>query len=138
MEKYKTALLIDDDYITNALNSLIIKDMKIAENTLAISSSTKAIDYLATEAKEESNKPLLILLDINMPAYNGFEVLEKAITKGFDLDQTCIMFLTSSNDQRDIKKAIDFNIKGYLLKPLEPNILLKAITEREAEINKYD
>jgi CheY-like chemotaxis protein len=136
MGKYKTALLIDDDYITNALNSLIIKDMKIAENTLAISSAIKAIDYLATEAKEDSNKPLLILLDINMPAYNGFEVLEKAINEGFDVDQTCIMFLTSSNDQRDIKKAIDLNIKGYLLKPLEPNRLLKAITEREAEINK--
>jgi len=72
-------------------------------------------------------KPDLVLLDINMPGLNGFEVAEKIRETD---KQTLIFFLTDRSDKTDRLKG--FNLKGndYLTKPFYPEELLARIKER--------
>jgi DNA-binding response OmpR family regulator len=72
-------------------------------------------------------KPDLVLLDINMPGLNGFEVAETI--RGKD-KQTLLFFLTDRSDKNDRLKG--FNLKGndYLTKPFYPEELIARIRER--------
>ncbi len=68
----------------------------------------------------EKLKPDLVFLDIEMPAMNGFEMLEQFTEIPF-----AIIF-TTSYDQYAIK-AIRFSALDYLLKPIDPNELVSAV-----------
>jgi two-component system, LytTR family, response regulator len=68
----------------------------------------------------EKLKPDLVFLDIEMPAMNGFEMLELFTEIPF-----AIIF-TTSYDQYAIK-AIRFSALDYLLKPIDPNELIGAV-----------
>ena len=60
--------------------------------------------------------PSLLLLDIKMPGMTGLEVLS-AVRKDPLLRRLVVVFLTSSNQQRDINEAFDLNANSYLVKP---------------------
>jgi CheY-like chemotaxis protein len=77
--------------------------------------------------------PSLILLDINMPAMNGFEFLEAyqslLTTQKIYPSPTVIMF-TSSEEENDKEKAMRFPfVKDYLVKPLSPEKVNKLVQE---------
>ena len=83
----------------------------------------------ATMALEEfpAVKPDLVLLDINMPGKNGFEVAEKIREQDHNV---LIFFLSDRSDKNDRLKG--FSVKGndYLAKPFYPEELLARIRER--------
>lgn len=60
--------------------------------------------------------PALLLLDIKMPRMDGLEVLS-AVRRDPLLKRLVVIFLTSSNQQRDINAAFDLNANSYLVKP---------------------
>lgn len=72
-------------------------------------------------------KPNLVLLDINMPGLNGFEVAEKIREQDHNV---LIFFLSDRSDKNDRLKG--FSVKGndYLAKPFYPEELLARIRER--------
>jgi DNA-binding NarL/FixJ family response regulator len=70
------------------------------------------------------HKPDLLLLDINIPAKNGLEVLTE-VKKG--LKGTRILVLTMYDDPKIIKSAFDLKVDGYLLKNCGKDELLSAI-----------
>lgn len=72
-------------------------------------------------------KPDLVLLDINMPGKNGFEVAEKIREQDHNV---LIFFLSDRSDKNDRLKG--FSVKGndYLAKPFYPEELLARIRER--------
>lgn len=76
--------------------------------------------------KEE--KPDIVICDINMRPVNGFEFLKQVRRIETDLSSVPIIFLTSSADEAFVKRAIELNIDGYLLKPVMPTFLKKHIT----------
>lgn len=72
-------------------------------------------------------KPDLVLLDINMPGLNGFEVAEKIREKDHHV---LIFFLSDRSDKTDRLKG--FHLKGndYIAKPFYPEELIARIKER--------
>lgn len=74
-------------------------------------------------------KPDLVLLDINMPGLNGFEVAERirVIDK-----HTLIFFLSDRSDKNDRLKGFSLKGNDYLAKPFYPEELLARIRERFA------
>ncbi len=61
--------------------------------------------------------PLLVLIDINMPEMNGFEVLKNLRSmKGFENLPLCSV-LSSSSDSQDIEKSFELGANAYLVKP---------------------
>ena len=72
-------------------------------------------------------QPDLVLLDINMPGLNGFEVAEKIREKD---RQTLIFFLTDRTDKNDRLKGFTLKGNDYLTKPFYPEELIARIRER--------
>jgi len=70
------------------------------------------------------NPPELCFLDIHMPRLNGFDVLAK-------LEQQPIVIFTTAYDQYALK-AFGVNSVDYLLKPIEPESLERALSKVEA------
>lgn len=72
-------------------------------------------------------KPDLVLLDINMPELNGFEVAAKIRKQNH---QVLIFFLSDRSDKADRLKGFDLQANDYLAKPFYPEELLARIRER--------
>lgn len=77
-------------------------------------------------------KPDLVLLDINMPELNGFEVAEKIRKQNH---YVLIFFLSDRSDKADRLKGFNLHANDYLAKPFYPEELLARIRERFQCIN---
>jgi putative two-component system response regulator len=72
------------------------------------------------------NKVDLILLDIEMPGMSGFELLE-LIKKVPHAKDVPIIFVTSHVSAELIAKAIKSGAKDYVMKPFEPEVLIRKV-----------
>ena len=75
-------------------------------------------------------KPDLILLDINMPEVNGYEVARRIRETD---KQTLIFFLTDRSDKTDRLEGFKVRANDYLSKPFYPEELIARIRERFQE-----
>jgi len=109
------AILIDDEVHCLETLSILLKeycpDVQIVDQCRSAKKGLEAIEKM---------KPDLVFLDIEMPAMNGFEMLEQFTEIPF-----AIIF-TTSYDQYAIK-AIRFSALDYLLKPIDPKELVNAV-----------
>lgn len=131
MKQVKNVLLIDDDEITNYINSMLIKAAAATENVHMALNGKEALNYLK---KHCSNKPsdeycpMLIFLDLNMPIMDGFEFLEKFTTlDDIHKEGLPVYVLTSSENTKDISKANKYGISGYVSKPLTRDKIDKIV-----------
>ncbi len=115
----KKILLVDDDL----KNSMLLKRFIEAEGYDVTYASNGRIGY---ELYKDLH-PDLILLDINMPEMNGFEVAK--IIRDMD-KRVIIFFLTDRTDKVD--RLYGFSLKGndYIPKPFYPEELIAKINER--------
>lgn len=70
---------------------------------------------LLRETGDGLREPRMVLLDLNMAGMNGHEFLEE-LRRDEDLRSTVVFVLTTSDNERDRKKAFEKNVAGYLLK----------------------
>ncbi len=122
----KTILVIDDDK-----SNLIIAQRLLAEDyrVAAVNSGAKGLEYL------EKNEPSLILLDIQMPEMDGFEVMDKLRTH----ETWCkipVIFLTADRTAEAEEKCFDMGAVDYIGKPFIPQIMIKRVT-RTIELEEY-
>jgi CheY-like chemotaxis protein len=75
--------------------------------------------------KAVNEKPDIILLDIRMPVMNGHEVLER-LKSCPELKDIPVIMLTAYSDAKDIAKAADLGVAGYVTKPFDfPDLMGK-------------
>lgn len=110
-------LLVDDSSIDNKLHSRVIRRTGLAREVMCFNMAEDALKYLRTPGAVPAD---LILLDINMPRMNGFELLDAAITEfGDKFLPSVVVMLTTSLDRADQERASSFPvIKEYFSKPL--------------------
>ena len=86
----------------------------------------EAVEYLDGVGKFKNRKeyplPDFLFLDINMPKKNGWEVLEWMAGKPA-LNRIPVVVVTTSEHHRDLKKAQEFALRAYLVKPAKPEQL---------------
>jgi CheY-like chemotaxis protein len=79
----------------------------------------QALDFLYKRAGyENSPRPDLILMDINIPKYSGIEVLEK-IKGDPALKKIPVVMLTTSDTNNDVSKCYELGANAYTIKPLD-------------------
>ena len=71
-------------------------------------------------------RPDLIILDIRMPAGDGFSVAEK-LKQSSLTEQIPIIFLTGSPERNAEERAMELGARFYIKKPYDPEELLEAI-----------
>jgi CheY-like chemotaxis protein len=90
-----------------------------------VSDGASAIASLG-EAVAGRRPYVLVLLDVNMPGMDGFEVAERIATRP-DLAGATIMMLTSAGYNGDAARCRELGITVYLVKPIQQLELLEAI-----------
>ena len=115
------AILVDDEVHCLDTLSILLKEYCPGVEILATCNTART----ALSAIAEFN-PAIVFLDIEMPAMNGFELLEQ-----FKEIPFAVIF-TTSYDQYAIK-AIRFSALDYLLKPIDPKELIGAVHRVEAQ-----
>ena len=118
MEKIKI-LLVDDDRQNSELLRKFLEvegyEVEYAEN------GREGWEMYATSC------PDLVLLDINMPLMNGFELAQKIREQDRDV---LIFFLTDRTEKADRLKGFDLKGSDYIPKPFYPEELIAKIKER--------
>lgn len=86
-------------------------------NFVTQSDPVRALEELCALSEDTpSALPAVILLDINMPRLNGFEV-QRTLQEHPDLRRIPVLFLTTSKLERDINTAYDLGANAFLTKP---------------------
>lgn len=125
MHQINHIMIVEDDPITTIIiKRLIEKELNHCKISTYLNGEL-ALNAILNYQKE--NVPDLILLDINMPVMNGWELLDALRAKKIDLT-TPVMMLTSSIDKEDIEKSRTYpTVKGYFYKPLDTTKLKQII-----------
>ncbi len=123
--KYKTALLVDDNFIDNMINQKILTNSDFTEKVIVKQSCEAAIEYLKELDKAELEFPEVIFLDVRMPVKTGFDfLLEFQEFKREKIRDIKVVMLSSSLDPNDHKKIIEFhNVVDFFGKPLTSELL---------------
>lgn len=107
-------LLVDDDEVDVMTVQRAFAAARIT-NTVHVASN--GIEALAKLRGGTIGPRRLVLLDLNMPRMNGIEFLRE-VRADPELHSTSVVVLTTSNEERDKVDAYQFNVAGYLLKPV--------------------
>jgi len=110
-------IAVDDEPVNLFLLEDIIEDRY---QVLLAESGEACFEHL------QSVKPDLILLDINMPGINGFEVCEK-LKNTPDLKDIPVIFLTAMMGAEDERRGLQLGAVDYITKPFTESILLARI-----------
>lgn len=131
MKKINTICLIEDEPIQTFIATKIIKMSGMVENIVIFKNGKEAYDNLKSIILMGENLPEIILLDLNMPVWDGWQFLDE-FTKTPISSTVIIYILTSSNDPDDLKRAETYNLsKSYLVKPITLAQLNTIFTEIE-------
>jgi CheY-like chemotaxis protein len=113
-------LIIDDNEMDNYISERLLKKHRIADEVTVRTSALDGLHYLDELQRTAKYFPEVILLDVNMPAMDGFEFLETFSHYPRKLiNKSCVIVLSSSSDPKDIHKAKRSRfVKDYFIKPL--------------------
>jgi len=111
-------LLVEDSETQVFLVNTIITTIPELDIVEVVEDGEKALAYLRREHPyQQAACPDLVLLDINMPKKNGFEVLAE-MKADPTLKQLPVVMLTTSSSQADIDLAYKSGASGFITKPV--------------------
>ncbi len=120
MNERQTILLVDDSEFDLMLLREAFKRAKCDHPLQAVRNGEEAIAYLNGEGPYgDRNKfplPTVMLLDLNMPKKNGFDVLTWVRAQPV-LKREAIFILTASMRTEDVERAFDLGATSFLVKP---------------------
>jgi CheY-like chemotaxis protein len=122
-------LLVEDDAGDELMTREAFEDNKI-RNTLHVArDGEEALDFLYRRgAHAEAVRPDLILLDLNLPKYDGRQVLEKIKTDP-ELSVIPVVVLTTSSAEEDILRSYKLHANAYVTKPVDLDQFIAAVRQ---------
>ncbi|MGF9768225.1 response regulator [Bacillus albus] len=112
-------LIVEDDPMVAMLNTHYLEQVGGFELVQAVNSVKSAIEVL------EESRIDLVLLDIFMPEETGFELLMYIRNQEKEID---IMMISAVHDMGSIKKALQYGVVDYLIKPFTLERFKEALT----------
>jgi CheY-like chemotaxis protein len=130
--KAKKILLVEDSVDDQELIRMTIEDGHIANEIVALSDGSQALDYLFGRGdyarRDVSDTPLVILLDIKLPKVNGLEVLQQ-LRADPRTSLIPVVILTSSNEEQDILASYENGVNSYVRKPVDFDQFTDAVKQ---------
>lgn len=118
MTKDITILVVDDELPIRLLMSVLLKDF----GRIEIAESGKE----ALEKIDELN-PDLIILDVQMPEMNGYEVCTK-IKANEKTSSIPVVFLTANSSNEDEERGLDIGATDFIRKPISPKVVASRVS----------
>jgi two-component system, response regulator len=120
-------LLVEDNMDDAGLTIRALKKHNLANDLLHLKDGEETLEFLFSEDTKKNN-PRLILLDIKMPKVNGIDVL-KRLKSDPDKKAIPVVVLTSSKEERDIIESYRLGVNAYIVKPVNFEKFLDAVSE---------
>jgi CheY-like chemotaxis protein len=111
----KPILLVEDDRVDVMTILRALKEIHVVNPVVSMENGEAALDYLRNPASE---RPCIILLDLNMPIMNGIEFLQ-TIKHDAEFKRIPVIVLTTSEEQQDKVHSFDLGVAGYMAKPVD-------------------
>jgi CheY-like chemotaxis protein len=112
-------LLVEDNEDDILLEQEALADAKLVNLMSVVRDGEEALTYLRRQGQYQNARiPGLILLDINMPKKNGFEVLNEIKTDPA-LKHIPVVMLTTSDSEADIVKSYARGACSFITKPMD-------------------
>ena len=121
VEDYQTLVMVVDDSITVRR----VTQRLLERNGMRVMTAKDGLDALE---QLQEHRPDIMLLDIEMPRMDGYE-LASTIRKDFRLAEIPIIMITSRVGQKHRARAIEIGVDDYLGKPYQESQLLDAIEQ---------
>lgn len=124
-------LIVEDNHADVRLVQEVFKEGKLYIDLDVVEDGVEAMAYLRKEDKyKDANRPDLVLLDLNMPRKNGYEVLEE-IKSDDNLKRIPVIVMTISKAEEDILKSYNLHANAYIVKPVGLNQFIEVIRSLE-------
>jgi CheY-like chemotaxis protein len=112
-------LLAEDNPGDAKLTEKAFEEGNIINNLHIVEDGVEAMAFLRREPPYENKpRPDLVLLDLNMPRKDGWDVLEEMNDEP-ELRRIPVIVLTSSEAEEDILKSYELQANAYLTKPVD-------------------
>ncbi|WP_428034820.1 response regulator [Amphritea sp.] len=108
-----TILLVDDDDVDVMGVQRALRKLKILNPVVRAHDGIEALELLRNS--NAVKRPYIILLDLNMPRMNGFEMLTE-LRQDKSLASSVVFVLTTSKADEDKVEAYQQNVAGYIVK----------------------
>ncbi|TVL98388.1 MAG: two-component system response regulator [Candidatus Brocadia sp. WS118] len=125
-----TILMADDDHDDRFMTREAFKEALLINDLRFVEDGEELLDYLRHHGKytvaDDSPRPGLILLDLNMPRKDGREALAE-IKSDPELRRIPIVILTTSKSEEDIVRTYNLGSNSYITKPVSFEALVRII-----------
>jgi CheY-like chemotaxis protein len=122
-------LLVEDDAGDELITREAFADNKIKNNLHVARDGEEGLDFLYKRGKfVGAPRPDLVLLDLNLPKYDGRELLEK-IKSDADLCDIPVVILTTSSAEEDIVRSYKLHANAYVTKPVDLDQFISAVRQ---------
>jgi CheY-like chemotaxis protein len=137
-EVYKgfSIILVEDDLVDVMSIRRAFDKNKIQNPVIVLRDGLEALEYLKKGSLDgrgwNHQPPGLIILDLNLPRMNGYELLEE-LKKDYRLKTIPVVVLSTSDDQSDINTCFQGGAAGYMIKPVQFDRLVDTL----AAVDRY-
>jgi CheY-like chemotaxis protein len=112
-------ILVEDNESDAEVARRAIKRSSPTRTLVVIGDGLSAAEMLlGTEGQPPCPRPRLMMIDINLPGLDGIELLTR-IRSNPELRGVAVVIVSSSSEERDIRRAYDRGCNSYVTKPVD-------------------
>jgi CheY-like chemotaxis protein len=121
-------LIVDDDEVNRALLHFLLQSFDcITADAINGEEALKQLNL-------GKNIPTIVLLDLNMPIMDGYEVIKAIKNNKEAYPLTRIIVISATSYQNFIKREDPCHISGYIQKPIDKTKLLQLLADAANEV----
>ena len=122
-------LLVEDDAGDELMTREAFEDNKIRNRLHVARDGEEALDFLYRRgAHADAPAADLVLLDLNLPNYDGRQILEQ-IKSDPELSHVPVVILTTSSSEEDILRSYKLHANAYVTKPVDVDQFISAVRQ---------
>jgi CheY-like chemotaxis protein len=122
-------LLVEDNPDDEALTLLALREHHLADDVVVVRDGAEALAFFyETTRAGDGHLPELVLLDLNLPKVDGFQVL-KILREDPHTRRLPVVVLSSSSEERDVAHSYDLGANSYVRKPVDFTEFSEAVRQ---------